>query len=315
MSSAASNTRVQSPWKTGRTSLGWEEEGRPVAPILSVKEKLPSNLKLAVEWPADGEGEEFSAEDPDSDSQEDQEQELVGEEEDASLSAEDLDAIESLLETPPFTGTEVQVTSWADGSAVGVRSLEPSVFGVPVRRDVVHDVIRWQLAKRRSGNRNTKRIGEISGSGRKVRPQKGGGTARAGHSRPPHWRGGAKAHGPRTRDFSFKLNKKFVKLGLRVALSARLREGQLQVVDDLKSDTFSTSAVLKTLKARGLDANVTLIVGDDPQPEFMRSTRNIVGVKVLAARGANVYDIIKRPCLVLTEDAVSHLEGKLSDAN
>ncbi|CAN0547089.1 unnamed protein product, partial [Ectocarpus sp. 12 AP-2014] len=70
---------------------------------------------------------------------------------------------------------------------------------------------------RRLPNHQTKRIGEISGSGRKVRPQKGGGVARAGHSRPPHWRGGAKAHGPRRRDFSFKLNKKFVRLGLRVS--------------------------------------------------------------------------------------------------
>lgn len=298
-----------------------------MAPILSGKQKLPSNLKLAVEASSQGEGEgleeevegdECSAEDSDSAGESEdfsefssQEGELEGEEEEQSLSEEDLDAIESLLDIPPFAGTEVQVTSWEDGSVVGMRSLEPSVFGVPVRRDVVHDVIRWQLARRRSGNGNTKRIGEISGSGRKVRPQKGGGSARAGHSRPPHWRGGAKAHGPRTRDFSFKLNKKFVKLGLRVALSARLREGQLRVVDELKSEAFSTSAVINTLKERGLDGNVTLIVGDNPQPEFVRSARNIVGVKVLQARGANVYDIIKRPSLLLTEDAVTHLENSL----
>ena len=103
---------------------------------------------------------EFSAEDSDSESEDysgfssqDGEQE---EDEDHSLSAEDLDAIKSLLDIPAFAGTEVQVTSWADGSAVGMRSLEPSVFGVPVRRDVVHDVIRWQLAKRRSGNGNVR---------------------------------------------------------------------------------------------------------------------------------------------------------------
>lgn len=85
-----------------------------------------------------------------------QEQEEYHGEEDESVSAEDVDAIEALLDIPPFAGTEVQVTSWADGSAVGMRSLEPSVFGVPVRRDVVHDVVRWQLAKRRSGNANVR---------------------------------------------------------------------------------------------------------------------------------------------------------------
>eukprot|EP00903_Cladosiphon_okamuranus_P020626 g18936.t1 len=218
--------------------------------------------------------------------------------------------MEVLLDIPDLNGVslDVEVKSWRDGTPVGTVSLSPKVFSVPMRRDVVHDVVRWQLAKRRSGNGQTKTIAEVSGSGRKVRAQKGGGIARAGHSRPPHWRGGAKAHGPRRRDFSFKLNKKFVKLGLRVALSARLREGRLMVVDDLKSDSFSTAEMTNTIKARGMDGGVTFVVGGDPQAEFMRSTTNIVGVKVLAARGANVYDIVKRPNLVLSQDAIEHLE-------
>ncbi|CAM9488106.1 unnamed protein product, partial [Sphacelaria rigidula] len=209
------------------------------------------------------------------------------------------------------TDTDVEVLSWTDGSIVSTRTLDPSVFGVPVRRDVVHDVIRWQLARRRKGNAKTKRIGEIRGSGRKVRPQKGQGRARAGHSRPPHWRGGAKAHGPRVRDWSYKLNKKFKKLGLRCALSARLREGKLKVVDNLDFETFSTSNMLRTMEARGIDHNVLFIDREKPQESFIRSTSNIVGTKILAAMGANVYDIIKRDNLVLTVGAVAHLEEVL----
>eukprot|EP00752_Nemacystus_decipiens_P012433 g11015.t1 len=281
------------------SSAEWEREGLPVAPLLSGSQKLPANLKLAQEaWPEAEEGDD-APEEP--------------------LSEEDLGVIEALLDIPDLTeaNLDVEVKSWADGSPVGTISLAPDVFGVPVRRDVVHDVVRWQLAKRRSGNGQTKRIAEVSGSGRKVRPQKGGGIARAGHSRPPHWRGGAKAHGPRRRDFSFKLNKKFVKLGLRVALSARLREGQLMVFDELTSDSFSTAKMIKTIKARGMEGDVTFVVGADPQPEFLRSTTNIVGVKVLAARGANVYDIIKRPHLVLSQEAsrtrISNMVNKITD--
>ncbi|CAM9517375.1 unnamed protein product [Ectocarpus sp. 8 AP-2014] len=288
-------------------SSQWEREGLPVAPVHSGSEALPSNLKLAVEaWPAATAGEGGDAkEDAEAGDEEEEEEETD------PLSEEDHDAIAALLDIPGLAATddlEVEVVAWADGAPVATVSLAPSVFGVPVRRDVVHEVVRWQLARRRKGNGQTKRIGEISGSGRKVRPQKGGGVARAGHSRPPHWRGGAKAHGPRRRDFSFKLNKKFVRLGLKVALSARLREGQLKVVDDLKSDGFRTSAMIKTIKARGIDGPVTFVVGGDPQVEFMRSVSNIVGAKVLPARGANVHDIIKRPNLVLTQDAVTHLE-------
>ncbi|CAN0466530.1 unnamed protein product, partial [Ectocarpus sp. 12 AP-2014] len=263
-------------------SSQWEREGLPVAPVHSGSEPLPSNLKLAAEaWPAATAGEGGDAEE---DAEAGDEEE---EEETDPLSEEDHDAIAALLDIPGLAATddlEVEVVAWADGAPVATVSLAPSVFGVPVRRDVVHEIVRWQLARRRKGNGQTKRIGEISGSGRKVRPQKGGGVARAGHSRPPHWRGGAKAHGPRRRDFSFKLNKKFVRLGLRVALSARLREGQLKVVDDLKSDGFRTSAMIKTIKARGIDGPVTFVVGGDPQVEFMRSISNIVGVKVLPAR-------------------------------
>lgn len=125
----------------------------PVNPIYSYFPPTPRQPRAA----------ECSAEDSDSAGESEdfsefssQEGELEGEEEEQSLSEEDLDAIESLLDIPPFAGTEVQVTSWENGSVVGMRSLEPSVFGVPVRRDVVHDVIRWQLARRRSGNGNVR---------------------------------------------------------------------------------------------------------------------------------------------------------------
>ncbi|CAM9470348.1 unnamed protein product, partial [Discosporangium mesarthrocarpum] len=197
---------------------------------------------------------------------------------------------------------EVPVVSWEEGGQGGMRALDLEVFGVPIRRDVVHEVIRWQLAKRRAGNAKTKRLSEIRGSGRKVRPQKGTGMARAGHSRPPHWRGGYKPHGPRVRDWSHKLNKKVRKMGLRVALSARLKEGKLTVVDRLTCPTYSTSSVLRALKEKGVvggleghrrvaadKETVTFILGDDQEePEFIKSTSNVVGFRVLPARDQRV---------------------------
>ncbi|CAM9241109.1 unnamed protein product [Choristocarpus tenellus] len=308
-STGVKGSRTGKRWPKGQPA---EESSLPVSPMGVVK--LPPNLKLAEEamWDENGKADLTDPEGTDP----------------VSESVRDLS--EGTLETnatltlPPYTGVnttsmEVPVIAWTEEGMSRTRVLNKDVFGVPIRRDVVHDVIRWQLAKRRAGNAVTKRVAEISGSGKKVRPQKGMGRARAGHSRPPHWRGGYKPHGPRKRDWSFKLNKKVRRMGLRVALSARLLEGKLTVVDKLTRDSYSTSATLQALKEKGVVDNkgeetVTFIVGDTPEPEFYRSTSNVVGFRVIPVRCANVYEVIQRTSLVLTEEAVDSLEGLLKQS-
>jgi large subunit ribosomal protein L4 len=213
---------------------------------------------------------------------------------------------------PPPPSLTVPVMDLMTGETLETIELDRAVFGCPIRRDVVHAVIRWQLACRRQGAGKTKTIGEVSGSGRKVRPQKGTGRARAGHSRPPHWRGGAKAHGPKgNRDWSYKLNKKIRKLGLRVALSAKLKEGKLTVVDSMTVETPKTGPVAARLGELGLRDSTLFVDGDAPQEEFGLATRNLAGVKVVWGGAANCYDMLKRDRLVLSREGLQYLQTKL----
>lgn len=145
-------------------------------------------------------------------------------------------------------------------------SLSPLVFGLPLRLDILQQVVKWQLACRRVGASSTKRIGDLRGSTRKVRPQKGTGRARAGHARPPHWRGGAKAHGPVKggRDWSYKLNKKIRRLGLCTALSQKLAEGNLIVVDSLNQGSHRTKLLHDKLEAMGALDSVIMTHPETP---------------------------------------------------
>ena len=160
---------------------------------------------------------------------------------------------------------------------------------------------------------------QVSGSGKKVRPQKGGGTARAGHSRPPQWRGGAVAHGPKPRDWSYKLNKKERRLGLCVALSSKVAEGNLVVVDGIAQATGRTADLAAKLSSRGwADATVILPAGEDTTTGaedssdlFLQAAANMPRVNVLPQLGANVYDLLKREKVVLTKAAVRQLEARL----
>jgi large subunit ribosomal protein L4 len=192
--------------------------------------------------------------------------------------------------------------------------LEESVFGCPVRRDIVHDVVRWQRAMARQGTAKAKNRGEVSGSGAKVRRQKGGGTARAGDKRPPHWRGGGVAHGPRGgRDWSFKLNKKVKALGLRSVLSAKLLEGRLSVVDSLVPPTHRTAHMAAALEASGLahSRGVVLVAGEEVDEPLERATQNLRAVKVLAAPSVNCLDLLKHKDLVISLKGLEYLQKKL----
>jgi len=193
---------------------------------------------------------------------------------------------------------------------VGEIELDDAVFGVPVREDLIHRAVNWQLAKRRSGNHKTKGISEISGTTKKPYNQKGTGRARQGSLRSPQFRGGARIFGPVVRSHEHDLTKKVRKLALKTALSAKAAAGQLVVLDLAVAETHKTKSLATTFKAMGFES-LLVIDGETVDVNFARAARNIPLVDVLPSQGANVYDIIRRNVLVLTKSAVSDLEARL----
>jgi large subunit ribosomal protein L4 len=183
------------------------------------------------------------------------------------------------------------------------------IFARPVRKDILARVVNWQLAKRRSGNHKTKEIGDISGTTKKPYAQKGTGRARQGSLRSPQFRGGATIFGPVVRSHEHDLPKKFRALGLKTALSSKVKEGKLIVLDGVGTDA-KTKDVVKKFEALGWKS-VLLIEGPEVTEGFARAARNIPNVDVLPQQGANVYDILRRDTLVLTKDAVQHLVERL----
>ena len=188
--------------------------------------------------------------------------------------------------------------------------LPDEVFNVEVRSDVLHQVVLWQLAKKRSGNASTKTRSEVSGGGRKPWRQKGTGRARAGTTRSPIWRGGGTVHGPKPRDYSFKLNKKLRSLGLKMAISAKLRDDQLMVLNDLDLPETKTKHFAGIMN--GLDVSRALFVTTDDDHTAILSSRNIPGVKVIRTDGLNVFDVLKYDHLVLIRPSVEKIVERLS---
>ena len=197
-----------------------------------------------------------------------------------------------------------------DNANAGEIDLADAVFGLPARGDILARMVRWQLARRQQGTHDTKEIGEISGGGRKPRPQKGSGRSRQGSTRSPQWRKGAVIFGPTPRSHAHDLPKKVRKLALKTALSAKQAEGKLVVLDAAKCDEAKTKALRSRLEAFGWES-VLIIDGATLDEGFARAARNLPKVDVLPQQGANVYDILRRDTLVLTKDAVKHLEERL----
>ncbi|GAB4170551.1 MAG: 50S ribosomal protein L4 [Geothermobacteraceae bacterium] len=195
-------------------------------------------------------------------------------------------------------------------NAVGERELADKVFNDDVRGYLIHDMVRYQLAKRRQGTAKTKGRSEVAGGGKKPYRQKGTGNARQGTVRAPQFVGGGTVFGPAPRDYSFKLNRKVKKAALRSALSARFKDEKLTVLNALTLEKISTKGFTEFMKRFELAG--ALVVIEDADPTVELSARNIPGVKVLRAEGVNVYDIMKYPNLVLTEGAVNQLEGALA---
>ncbi len=197
------------------------------------------------------------------------------------------------------------------GGTAGEIELDPNIFGVEHRADILHRVIAWQLEKRRGRARAARERSEVNRTGKKFGRQKGSGGARHGNRAAPQFTGGGKAHGPRARDFNPSLNKKVRALGLKMALSSKIAAGKLLVVDDLALDTAKT-AVLKGHLAQLGVANGLFVDGAGVDSNFALASRNLYKVDVLPAVGANVYDILNHDHLVLTRAAIGELEARFN---
>jgi len=193
---------------------------------------------------------------------------------------------------------------------VGQIDLLEAVFGVKPRRDILTRMVNYQLAKRRSGNHKTKLIGDIAGTTKKPYKQKGTGRARQGSLRSPQFRGGAVIFGPVVRSHAFGLQKKVRRLALKSALSAKQAEGKLIVLETAHVDEAKTKLLGARLAKFGWES-VLIIDGPVVDENFARAARNLPKVDVLPQQGANVYDILRRDMLVLTRDAVQHLQARL----
>ncbi len=193
---------------------------------------------------------------------------------------------------------------------VGSIELDETVFGLPVRKDILARMVNYQLAKRRAGTHKTKLIGDIAGTTKKPWNQKGTGRARQGSLRSPQFRGGAVIFGPLVRSHAFDLQKKVRKLALKTALSAKAAEGKLIVIDQAAFEEAKTKVLAERFAVLGW-SSVLIIDGQELNEGFARAARNLPKVDVLPQQGANVYDILRRDVLVLTQAAVECLEARL----
>ena len=198
-----------------------------------------------------------------------------------------------------------------DGKKVGSVELTDSIFGLEPRADILHRVVTWQRAKQRAGTHAVKTVSDVAGSGKKAFKQKKTGNARQGERYNVHMRGGGVVHGPVVRDHSIDLPKKIRSLGLKMALSSKVQDGSLVIIDSEKLAAAKTNAFAKQLKK--LEIASALFVGATELDEnFKKSAANIANIDVLPTMGLNVLDILKHEKLVLTADAVKAVEARLA---
>jgi len=197
-----------------------------------------------------------------------------------------------------------------DGDVVSQAELNDSIFNVPVKKSILHQVVAAQLSARRAGTASVKRRSDVRGSRHKLYRQKGTGRARKGDIKSPVLRGGGVVFGPDLRDYAKKVPKKVRKLALKMALTSKVLEEQLVVVDRFELEEIKTKVFAGIVK--GLDAEKALIVTGEKNERLEMSSRNVPGVKVLQTQGLNVYDILKYPKLVLVQPAIEGIEGRLA---
>jgi large subunit ribosomal protein L4 len=194
---------------------------------------------------------------------------------------------------------------------VGELSLSDDVFGAALNDALIYDAIKNYLVNQRQGTVKTKTRGNTSGSGKKLWRQKGTGRARIASLRSPLWKGGGNVHGPQPRDWTTKMPTKMKRGALKSALSERLREGNLVVVEGFNFDSHKTKTFTGVAEAFGWSGK-TLIVETTPEKNLILSSRNVPGVTVASNANVNVYDVLYHEKIVFTKDAINALQEKLS---
>ena len=193
-----------------------------------------------------------------------------------------------------------------EGKVVGDMELNDAVFGVEVNTHLVHQAVVLQLANKRQGTQSAKTRSEVSGGGRKPWRQKGTGHARQGSTRSPQWTGGGVVFAPKPRDYSFKMNKKEKRIALLSALSSKVAESKIVVLDEFKLDEIKTKKFVEVMN--NLKVENALVVLEGENKNVVLSGRNIPSVKVIATNEINTYDVLKYTTLVVTKAAVEKLE-------
>lgn len=197
-----------------------------------------------------------------------------------------------------------------DGKKAGDIDLADAIYGLEKRADILHRVVKWQLAKRRAGTHAVKFRADIRGTTKRVGRQKGGGTARHGNRKANIFRGGGRAFGPIVRDHGYSLPKKIRALGLKTALSVKQIDKKIIIIDAMDLKEAKTAALVKKLGKLGL-ASALFVDGAEVNENFRLALANIPNVDVLPSQGLNVYDILRRDTLVLTKAAVGKIEERL----
>ncbi len=198
-----------------------------------------------------------------------------------------------------------------EAKSAGKVDLSDAIFGLEPRRDLLHRMVLYQLAKRQAGTQKVQNRNEVSGTTAKMFRQKGTGRARAGNGKAPQFRGGGKAFGPRPRSHAFALPKKVRALALRHALSAKVKSEELIILDSAAVTQGRTKDLQASLEKLGLN-NALIIDGKEVDKNFAMASRNIIGIDVLPVQGINVYDILRRHQLVLTKAALEELEARFA---
>ena len=187
--------------------------------------------------------------------------------------------------------------------------LEKDIFGLPFREDIIYRMLRYQSAKRQSGNHKTKGISEISGTTKKPFKQKGTGSARQGSKRSPQMRGGAVIFGPQVRSHAHKLPKKIRSLALKIALSKKFSDGKIKIINEAKIKNIKTSSLKNKIKKLGV-SSALFISGEKIDNNFFLASRNIPNIDFLSINGINVYTILKREYLIIAEEALQSLNKR-----
>ena len=193
-----------------------------------------------------------------------------------------------------------------EGKEVGTLELNDAVFGVEVNEHLVHMAVLQQLANNRQGTQKAKTRSEVRGGGRKPWRQKGTGHARQGSTRAPQWTGGGVVFAPKPRDYSMKMNKREKQIAIKSALTSKVQDSKMVVVDAFNLDEIKTSKFVEILN--NLKAPKALVVTKDKDEKVILSARNIPTVKTTMTNAINVYDILKYDSLVITKDAVAAIE-------